>query len=317
MNRISMAVGLLVLAIWVGICAQSAQSVVHKTSTGAIVLDGKLNESVWQNGSRIPIRHDIGKQLYQGSVDNHADCSMEFSLWWDDEGLYCGTWTKDDIHNISHSDEKSTATSAWQDDGVLWWVNFDFNDVWEDASTPYFGEFGWMTYKGFVWKNGTASDLYTAYRNTDQLSVGTNEDLKGLGFEAPYWSADGVSFQCEARFLWSSFFLGSIPTPSTGKEMAFNVAISDNDGGETGAAWLAWAEGMQHTFQCWGKLVLSDQADIRPYRVLANHRQSKAPMRVYDILGRTVSRNGALHAPGVMVYTPKDNGRAIRAIRLK
>lgn len=298
--------------------ALPVQTLVYGISPSAIVMDGKLDESVWQNSPKIQIRHDIGEQLYQGSVNDHADCSMEFALLWDNDGLYCGSWTKDDIHNTHYAQQADKATSAWQDDGNLWWVNFDFDDVWEDASPPYFGQFGWMVYKGFVWENHQATDLYVAHANENQPTTSTREELTEQGFKAPYWSADGICFQCEAQFKWSSFLLGSMSAPSAGKELAFNIAIADNDGGSTGAAWLAWAEGMQHTYQGWGKAVIAN-SEMKDRRSQIAWSKNNGPrgMRGVDVFGRTLSIHRTFRVPGIVIWSPSHANAAKKTARLQ
>lgn len=316
MNRIVAIIGMIALISCLGARAQSVHAFARKSSS-AIVLDGKLDESAWQGCAKIPLRHDIGSQLYQGAVENYDDCSMDFALLWNDEGLYCGSWTKDDIHNTSYANQATTASRAWQDDGNLWWVNFDFNDVWEDASPPYFGQFGWMVYKGFVWENQQASDLYAVHANGDQPTTNTCAELKEEGFEAPYWSADGISFQCEVRFKWSSFLLGSMAVPSVGQDLAFNIALSDNDGGNTGAAWLAWAEGMQHTYQSWGKVTIADQASTRPVRILSSHHGLTQEFGLFDVLGRQLRSNRGTSNGHTVVFRLSDVKSSTRSIRSK
>lgn len=295
----------------------SAQVTADATRATGIVVDGKLDEAVWAGATKNKMRHDIGTQLTDGSVDSESDLSTDFCLVWDDVGFYCGSWRTDDIHNTVWGNQPGVANKAWMDDGHEWYVSFDFNDVWEDASPPYYGQFGFQVWEGFFWENGAATDMYVSYRNDNGPTMATVAELQEQGFYAPYHSNDGINFTCEAQFKWSSFFLGSMSTPSAGKELGFNMSAQDNDGGEMGEGWLRWT-GAAHSYQCWGKITLQDNVGIRPVR-LSPIAISKTRMagNAFDILGRRISvgRN----AQSVQFYgSPTVRGQqARRAIILR
>lgn len=236
--------------------ASFAQQTATAYKASGIAVDGNLSETCWQTATKLILAHDVGMMLTDGQIDSREDGSAEFVLLWDDEAFYCGSWRKDDIHNSPWTPQPGMVNQSWKDDGHEWWISFDFNDVWEDASPLYFGQFGWLIWKGFVWDNGAVSDLYVAYRNDNGPTNTTTDDLKEQGFYAPYSSVDGIDFQCELQIKWSSFLLGSMSTPSQGKELGFNLGMPDNDGGDMAAAWLRWAEGNHNTYQGWGKVTV-------------------------------------------------------------
>lgn len=257
-----------------------------------IVVDGSLSDAAWTSAKRFPLKHDVDMQLTHGSVDDHNDGSGEFSVLWDDEGLYCASWCKDDIHNAPWTNEQRTTTYSWNDDGHEWWVTPDFSDVWEDASPPYFGNYGYHVFKGWTWANGACVDNYVAWHNDNNLICETTADMKEKGFESPFTSTDGINFNTEAHWKWSGFLFGSMPTPSTGTEIGFNLGLVDNDGGDMGDAYIRWAEGNQNEYQGWGKMTLSDKVSIRrPGKTAIAAYANPKSTQVYDILGRRIAPN--------------------------
>lgn len=317
MQRPTLIAALLVIVSFLGVSAQITATVPRGTS---ITVDGRLDEGVWAGATKIQMRHDIGNQLTNGSVDDHNDLSTDFALLWDDEGFYCGSWRTDDIHNAVWGNQAGVAASkAWMDDGHEWWINFDFNDVWEDASPYYYGQFGFQVLEGFFWENGAPSDMYVTHASDAGVVSQSVAEMKEQGFYAPYSSADGINFQCEAQFKWSSFLLGSMATPSAGRELAFNIGSQDNDGGDAAQGYIRWSEGSHLSYQGWGKVTLSAEA-VGNRRL----RMSPAVMKgglgrssVYDILGRRISARR--HSTGVLIHgnTRAQNRQPIKAIDLR
>lgn len=254
-KRISIAAMIILLSIGTSFSQRTTKA--WNIREGSISLDGKLNEICWRYHPKEKMGPNVGLQLMNGSATGPGDCSAVFVLLWDDSALYCGSWVYDDIHNTPWSGQLGTVRHAWKDDGHEWWISFDFNDVWEDTSPFYFGSNGWKIHKGFAWDEGEPQDWYCSYQNDAGTISITETAMRTKGFRAPYWSADGINFQCEARFDWDGAFLNGMGTPSVEKEIGFNLGVCDNDGGDMGSAWLRWAEGSSSNYQGWGKAVLS------------------------------------------------------------
>lgn len=314
-NRI-LVVQILVLAL-AGVCLAQITGIAKRGS--GIVVDGNLSDAVWAGAEKIQLSSDVGMQLCHGDVDNNDDASGTFSMLWDDEGFYCASWCKDDVHNAPWTSRPGMVVNAWQDDGHEWWICHDFNDVWEDASPHYYGEFGFQVWKGWTWNNGAPEDKYVAWRNDNDPVGETVEEFKEKGFEAPFTSADGINFMTEAHWKWSSFLLGAMPTPSAGKEIGFNIGIIDNDGGESGDAWIRWSEGSHLNYQGWGKVTLSDEAaTIRRVRVLPGAvRYMDGNSIVYDVLGRRIRSTNGMHSAGAVHFSPSRTYQMQKVIRLR
>lgn len=299
----------------VGLCAAQETATAYRATS--IVVDGYLDEPVWKHAKKIEIKHDIGMMLTDGSVVSHDDASTEFVLLWDDEGFYCGTWNKDDIHNAPWTEQPGMVYQSWKDDGHEWWISRDFNDVWEDASPLYYGTTGWQIWKGWVWENAAPKDLHIAYRNDDPPISTTTFALRQKGFWGPYTSVDGIDFTTESQWSWSGFFLGSIGTPSAGKELGFNLGLTDNDGGDMAAAWLRWATGNCCTYQGWGKVTLSDEpAGIARTRMFSAAPVSTRSSAMYDVLGRQLLPGEHIRSTCI-AFRQSRNKVPVRTIKLR
>lgn len=280
-------ISILVLSTIVG-----AQQTATATRASGLEVDGRLEEPVWRSAAKHEMRHNMGTMLTDGSVDDENDLSSDFALLWDDNGFYCGIWRRDDIHNTYYGSQPELASKAWRDDGHEWFISFDFNDVWEDASAPYFGQFGYQIWEALCWENGAAADMYVSHTNGNGAVSLTVSEMREQGFYAPYHSTDGINFTCETRFEWSSAWLGGMATPSAGKEIGFNLSTIDNDGGQTGDAWLRWTGGAARAYQSWGKITLSEETGIRPVRrSFVSQRNSGTGGNAFDIFGRRISGN--------------------------
>lgn len=229
----------------------------------AIMVNGEISESAWSNATWHSILpNEI--QTVCGSANGRNDISASFAALWDSTGLCVATKFCDDIHNAPWSTQSGLAHHSWKDDGMQWWVNFDFEDAWADATPPYFGQHGWIAWKGLAWKGGVPNDRYVTYRNDNSPVTATVSKMKANGFYAPYHSNDGINFECEAQFRWSSPMMGATGTPSAGKEIAFNMSVNDNDGTDMLACMLSWTGGTHNQYQGWGKITLEGNATSRP-----------------------------------------------------
>lgn len=316
-RRIFAGIGFILVA---ASCALAQKTVLAPKIDG-LVLDGALTEDFWTSPSvqREELRHDKESMLVSGSVDGYSDHSQDFVLVWDDQGLTCGTWKTDDIHYTYWGTQPGVANKAWMDDAVEWYVSSDFNDVWEDASSLYFGQFGFQVWKGLCWENGAFVEGFTSYRNDEGPTIKTETEMTELGFTAPYTSLDGINFTCEAHFKWSSFLLGSMTSPSAGKEVGFNLAAIDSDGSQTGDAALYWGGGGAHQYQTWGKVTLGDAVNIRAVRMMARNTSKYETAGVYDILGRRLGAEKQLSRNGLTFSRIRGSHgeQAVKRIRLR
>ena len=287
-----MLAGLFSVLMVFGAFAQDKETTAQKVT--GLTLDGNLDEGFWSTGAKESIVPDF-LTIDVGSADDENDCSADFVMVWDNVGVYCGSWFHDDIHNVTKSNSEATANYAWMDDGHEWWINGDFDDFWNDGEAPYFGDNGWQMSKGWNFSGGQAQNLYAAYfkdfgTGETKAKSATMDYMRGEGFDCQYTSDDGVNFTIETQWKWAGNFMANMGTPTTGKELAFNLGVNDNDGSASFDCAMRWT-GMDHNdFQGWGKVTLADGSGISPKARVVLMPENQKIAGVYDILGRKIQR---------------------------
>lgn len=303
------------LALSSNVCAQIWAGQAGEVPVGQITVDGMLNEPVWQ---QVKTKISAPANLGSGTVDNDADCYVEFTTLWSSEGWYLGVWFYDDVHAALNSQYLDAANIAYDDDGLQLLVDHSFEDGYNDVDGPtYQGLYGRSLVKGFgnldptlqyagFWAEGPGGSPATG-----QWTIAQQIEK---GWENAFSSDDGLNYQYESKFSWSGYLMTSVGTKNQGDAIGFNLVVNDNDGGFASEGQMTLVPLAADMGQRWGKVVLSGPAGIAPAKAVAPISNHSYKQFTFDPLGRRVANIGQTPIAKSMLITRSKHGQAIRSI---
>ncbi len=274
---------------------QTKTTTAAKVPAGGITIDGSLDEYYWVSdavGEKIKIDNTM---LTDGVIDNDADCHAYFKTLWGDNGIYVGTWFYDDVHNAMNSQYLDAANIAYDDDGLEYWFDYNFEDAWNSsASSPElyylqlvkgFGNLDHATQHGGWWGGDDGSGKGWSTGLCDKPTQ------EAMGWREVFTSADGLNYTSEFLIEWSGSIMHQQTGMSQGGAIAFDMKVNDNDGAVIIDGAMHWT-GITHTgynSAHWGKVILGSPAGIKPIATKAFRMQQISGHAVFDILGRKMT----------------------------
>jgi len=300
---------LLALVLAASAFAQAKTTTAPKVSTSAITIDGNLDEFYWMSdavGEKIKIDNSV---VVYGTIDNDADCHAQFKTLWSDNGIYVGTWFTDDIHNAMNSQYIDAANIAYDDDGLEYWFDYNFDDAWNSTATSQaqyylqlvkgFGNLDPATQHGGWWGGDDGSGKGWSTGLCDKATQ------EAMGWREVFTSADGLNYTSELLIEWSGSIMHQQTGMAQGAGIAFDMKVNDNDGGfviEGGLHWSGLAHGVVYGAH-YGKITLGAPASagIKPLAVKAFGIQKTSTNAIYDIQGRRISRNAVTNVPRFVI----------------
>ncbi len=300
--------GILVPSVVLG---QARFITASKVGSGQITIDGVLDEYCWTHATPEVIGAD---RVFVGTVDDDADCCGDFVALWSDQGLYIGTHFNDDIHNAINSQYRDAANIAYDDDGIQYVLNNDF-----DAAIAL-GARNWSPVRGFGNLDPTQQNC--GWWGPDDGSgkgwstgMAAPEEARAMGWDEVFTSQDGLSYTSECLFTWAGIFMENVGSKNEGQGIAFGMFLTDNDGGFTSEGYLSWtglrAPGPNN--EGWGKIILGATAGISPTSTVKPASQVRTN-RTFDLLGRRISPISNRSPANVIVFTMNKNGKTVRQL---
>lgn len=207
--------------------------VVPKVANGSIKLDGAITSAEYGGFKEVTVTPGINAWILDFPEDriwdNAADSSFTFSLAHDDDYLYVGVKTKDDIINSDNPNG-----SFWNDDAIEIVVDAlaDRLDNNTDNSKDRFGGHCYVNYQGRFssWDEGNNQIGNQTWSTAVDWKYGAAGDVFGSG------GAVAGGWQMEVRFKKRLF-----EDPDAGNRlrdgyrMGFNIGLDDDDKKGTGA----------------------------------------------------------------------------------
>jgi hypothetical protein len=140
---------------------------------------------------------------------------------------------------------------------------------------------------------------------------------KQKGFDTPYSTVDGTNFQCEASFKWSGDLMNQKGSAANGDELAFNIAVNDND--ITKTMYMRWTGGDHQNVDGWGKVTLKGQQGqkIIPVKVsMIKSIGNQEKKGIFDIYGRKIKAGNNQKLPGIH-FIVKNDAKTVKQIVIK
>lgn len=316
---------ILALILFVSALAQTRTTTAAMVPKGSITIDGSLDEYYWANdlvGEKIKIDNNL---VTDGSIDGDADCYAQFKTLWNENGIYVGTWYYDDVHNAMNSQYLDAANIAYDDDGLEYFFDYNFDDAWNgtqssnslynlalvkgfgnlDPSAQYGGWWGGDDGSGKGWSTGIASV----------------PEQQTMGWHEVFTSQDGLNYTSELLIEWSGSIMHQQTGMSKGGAIAFDMKVNDNDGAFTIEGAMHWT-GLTHASWSsygthWGKVNLGAVAGMRPVTAKMNSRSASPAKYASDIFGRRIASNKQNIGNRVLLAPGSQNGKSIRQIVLR
>ncbi len=306
MNRKTTIMGLvmMVAAAMSGVYGQVWSTDVKKVESGAITVDGIFSEGVWAGATKTSI--DPATYLNSGIIDGSNDLSAQIAFFWDDDALYAGLWFTDDIHNAPHSIYPEDALNAYGDDGVEWFVNYNFDDAHADITDSPYGLYGEHLVKGFG--NLSAAEQYAGLWDEGRIGGGihgeanyTPAEAEAIGWYETFASADGLSYTDELKLTWAGAIMVQ-HTAAVNDRIAFGAFLNDNDGAFAAEGTMHWPGPFVTGDTFWGQLTLSaTMAGVKPIRSVSVPKLAPTGNGTYDIRGRLVASTRATKTAQVLI----------------
>jgi len=196
-----------------------------------------------------------------GVIGGDSDCHAEFKVFWSDIGIYIGTWFYDDVHNAMNSQYLDAANIAYDDDGLEYFFDYNFDDAWNaTASTAAlyythlvkgFGNLNPEIQYGGIWGGTDGSGRCWA-------PGGSVAEQQAMGWHEVFTSDDGINYTSELFIEWSGSIMRHLPGMAQGEAITFDMKVNDNDGGFTIDGAMHWT-GLPHQTNPglhWGKVIL-------------------------------------------------------------
>jgi hypothetical protein len=270
-----------------------------KTSV-AINVDGVLNEAPWASNQNT-MTDEANLRAGSTAPTDATDFSVKWAVLWDDDAFYLGVWFNDEAHNAIASPYLDNCQEGYLDDGIEIFIDVDYNDAINDATTQYRGDLGWQLIKGFG--NAEPSEQYAGMwyqeadgnRGWENWEVATQE---AKGWYNIFKSDNGTDYQYEAKFTWAGEIMRAQGTPSADHEMALDLFANDNDDGfgpesnyvfnppyaHQNDAGLGIIGSVEH----WSKVTLGTSSIRAPRMVTMAKTASVKPTMTYDAFGRKI-----------------------------
>jgi len=311
-------------------CAIGEHTIAKIPDGATITIDGKLTEAVWANAfanQTFKLAPSITAQVVSDTknvFDDDNDARVEFTLLWNKNiGFYFGGKFYDDIHQASVSTIPDSGAYGYKDDSFQFWVSGDYYASYNgdrtyelsfvlgfgspnDPDKQYSGYWGWDPYsgRGYITGNWTPAEA------------------KQMGWEYQYTSDDGINFEIEALWMWSSIFMNYRGSGDIGDVYGFDLCLRDNDGGTSWEGGLWWGE-LHHQKGTnpelhWVKIVLGSPLSILPVTQYSLKLSSHSGNTIahYDIFGKKIQPYQLPTHKGIRIEFPK-NGRAVKRVVLK
>ncbi|MGB3724781.1 MAG: sugar-binding protein [Glaciecola sp.] len=219
----------------------------------SIIIDGKLNESIWQTSTRLAINHPI-----IGGEPQPNDFSGTYQLAWDAGYLYIAAQIRDDILFDQHPDPLHY---YWDDDCLEIFID-------EDASGGDH-QYNYNAFAYHVALDGNAVDIGESHANEPTNFVLLNNHIQSQWTRNKH---DPTLINWEVRveihndqFSPNNPSEASLVTLTENKTIGFMLAYCDNDGSEhreqfIGSHYIAPVDGDQNlgykTADVFGKIKL-------------------------------------------------------------
>jgi hypothetical protein len=200
---------------------------VPKVAKGAVVLDGTVSGAEYGGFTGQTVTPGVNAWLLDFPEDrswnDEADSSFTFFLAHDDDYLYVGVQTKDDVVN---SDDPNG--SFWKDDAIEIVVDalsdrFDNNT---DNSKDPVGGHSYINYEGrfSAWDEAGGKKNSESWANGVDWTYGQGGDVFGSG------KAVAGGWQMEVRFKKRLFESAEAKNKlANGYRMGFNIGLDDDD----------------------------------------------------------------------------------------
>jgi len=223
---------------------EETYAVLKVTGNNVPVIDGEI-DAVWDNIEIAVIEKTTEMDLPEPEP-TPDDISGDFSLLWNEDGLYVRYKVVDDITVIFEDYDPGNDIPADQ-----WWTD-DFNSLM--FSSDLINE-TFESYE-FAWQMGIDQEVKLS--SDDWL----NAALVDISLVNSAWYNEGTTWILEAFIDWDCFPYA--PEIEPGLEFQMDASLSDDDDdGVTGDSWnsrLQWSStesGSVFTGLDWGKLTLS------------------------------------------------------------